>query len=170
MERRSTMLNYLSHLPRKMLLLHDIDAIAELVLHELCSERCFNLNKAVYFIDNPDFDCMKGVAGFSRDEAFNHGAGMWDDPHAFTQYIKDAPFNKKVRSMQRCSMKRNETADNDMMRSLAEECAITSPQCHVWDMKHHNRGVFIYEKPTDECDVDEYIQNGVCLLSFCPVN
>lgn len=170
MERRSTMLNYLSHLPRKMLLLHDLDAIAELVLHELCSERCFNLNKAVYFIDNPEFDCMKGVAGFSREEAFKEGERMWDDPHAFTEYIKNAPFNQKVRSIQRCSMKRNETVDNAVMRALAEECAIQSPQCHVWDMKHNNRGVFIYEKPAEECDINEYLENGVCLLSFCPIN
>lgn len=166
---RSAMLNYLSHLPRKMLSLHDVDAIAELVLHELCSERCFNLNKAVYFIDNPDFNCMKGVAGFSRQEAFKNEEGMWDDHHAFSSYIKNAPFNQKVRSIQRESLQRNHTSDNAMMHALAEECNIDNPQCHTWDMKHHNRGVFIYEKPA-VCDFDEYIQNGVCLLSFCSVN
>ncbi len=170
MERQSAMLNYLSHLPRKMLLLHDHDAIAELVLHELCSERCFNLNKAVYFVDNPDFDCMKGVAGFSREEAFKEGERMWADPHAFTEYIKTAPFNQKVRNMQRSSMKLHKESDDAIIRSLAEECAIVKPECHMWDMKHNNRGVFIYEKSADACNVEEYIQNGVCLLSFCPIS
>ena len=168
MEQRSMMLNNLSNLPRKMLLLHDLDAIAELVLHELCSERCFNLNKAVYFVDNPDFDCMKGVAGFSRDESYKGGEHMWEDPHAFTEYVKSAPFNQKVRNMHHPSMKRNKT-DDTIIRSLAEECAITHPECHMWDMKHNNRGVFIYEKP-EACDVGDYIHNGVCLLSFCPIN
>jgi|SRR5271163_1222614 len=168
MERRSTMLSYLSHLPRKMLLLHDLDAIAELVLHDLCSERCFNLTKAVYLVDNPDFDCMKGVAGFCRDEAFKEGERMWEDPHAFTEYVKTAPFNQKVRNIQLSSMKRNGT-DDTIVRSLADECAIQHPQCYMWDMKHNNRGVFIYEQPSDELDVHEVIPNGVSLLSFCPV-
>jgi len=169
MERRSTMLSYLSHLPRKMLLLHDLDAIAELVLHDLCSERCFNLNKAVYLVDNPDFNCMKGVAGFSREEAFKEGERMWDDPHAFTQYIKSAPFNQKVRNIQFCSMKGQGTSQDDIVHSVADQCAIAHPQCYTWDMKHNNRGVFIYEKPADESDMSEYISNGVCLLSFCPI-
>lgn len=169
MKKRSTILNHLSLLPRKMLLLYDLDAIAELVLHDLCSEQCFNLRKAVYFVDNPDFDCMKGIAGFCSDEAFKEKACMWEQPDAFVQYIKKAPYNQKVRSIQQCSMKRSKTPDEEIMRALAQECAIEHPKCHVWDMKHDNRGIFIYES-ADDADVDECIEDGVCLLSFCPIN
>lgn len=169
MERKSAMLSYMSHLPRKMLLLHDHDAIAELVLHDLCSERCFNLNKAVYLVDNPDFNCMKGVAGFSRDEAFREGERMWDDPHSFTQYVKNAPFNQKVRNIQLSSMKGGGAADENLVRTVADQCAIAHPQCYTWDMKHNNRGVFIYEQPSDETVISECLPNGVCLLSFCPI-
>ena len=169
MERRSAMLSYMSHLPRKMLSLHDHDAIAELVLHDLCSERCFNLNKAVYLVDNPDFNCMKGIAGFSRDEAFKEGERMWDDPHSFTQYVKNAPFNQKVRNIQLCSMSGGESSNDNLVRTVADQCAIAHPQCYTWDMKHNNRGVFIYEQPTDEAVITECLPNGVCLLSFCPI-
>ena len=62
-------LDKLCHLPRKILSLHGHDNITELILHELCNEQCFNLEKAAYFIDNPDFDCFKGVAGHCRSQA-----------------------------------------------------------------------------------------------------
>ncbi len=132
MERRSAMLNYMSHLPRKMLSLHDHDAITELVLHDLCSERCFNLNKAVYLVDNPDFNCMKGVAGFSRDEMYKDGERMWDDPHAFTEFIKNAPFNQKARNIQLCSLKGGGTDNETLMRTVASQCTMTHPQCYTW--------------------------------------
>ena len=44
--------------------------MSEFVLHDICNPNCFNLQKAAFLVDNPDFDCLKGVAGFSADEAY----------------------------------------------------------------------------------------------------
>ena len=63
--RHYTILNTLSKLPRKMLSLKGQENVTEFVLHELCHKNCFNLDKAAYFVDNPDFDCLKGMAGFA---------------------------------------------------------------------------------------------------------
>ena len=47
-------LNTISRLPRKMLSLKNQENITEFVLHDLCNKKCFNLEKAAYFVDNPD--------------------------------------------------------------------------------------------------------------------
>ena len=66
LERQNRMLHHLAQLPRLMIDVHGRDNISEFILHELCSEPCFNLRKAAYLVDNPDFNCLRGVAGFAR--------------------------------------------------------------------------------------------------------
>ena len=55
----------LADLPKRMVPLYDLEAIGnipEFVLHDLCHEDCFNLKKAAFLVDNPDFDSLQGVA------------------------------------------------------------------------------------------------------------
>lgn len=166
--RKHAVLNYLNHLPRRILLMHNNDGIAELLLHELCSDRCFNLKKAVYFVDNPDFDCLKGVAGICREEVPISHDDVWSNPDNFIELVRSSSFNNMVRGIQRVSMTRSKERDEDIMAELAHECNIIHPQCYVWDMKHENRGLFICEAQ-DDPELESYLQDGVCLLGFCPI-
>ena len=65
------LLQKLSHLPKKIVALEGLEHTPSFVLHELCNESAFNLSKAAFFIDNPDFNHFKGIAGFDA------AAGFW---------------------------------------------------------------------------------------------
>ena len=93
-----TLLSNLQQLPRKILLLPGTYNVPEFVLHELCNEKCFNVHKAAYFVDNPDFDCLKGVAGINHEEGVIKD-DIWSDPDRFSEKMKASPFNQKVRSV-----------------------------------------------------------------------
>src|ERR1700691_4148672 len=97
LQRQCKMLSCLAALPKRILSLHGEDNVTEFVLHDLCHQDCFNLNKAAYFVDNPDFNCSKGVAGFSRDEPFNECEVIWSKADAFSEHMKKSAFNQRVR-------------------------------------------------------------------------
>jgi hypothetical protein len=157
-------------LPRKMIALHGNENVSEFVLHELCQPRCFNLKKAAYFIDNPDFDCLKGVAGINQDEmiAFDD---VWQKPEEFSLYMRQSPFNQKVRSLNRSSAKKTSfEADKDLAIDVAHELGIANIGYCSWTSKHDNHGILVFEKNTDQGQVDkEELLNGFSLLSFCPI-
>ena len=96
MLKKHAILNHLSTLPQKLLSVHGTENVTEFVLHDLCSTHCFDLKKAAYLVDNPDFDCLKGVAGFSAEEAYPQDA-IWETPELFIAHMKKSAFNNKVR-------------------------------------------------------------------------
>jgi len=171
--RRHMVLDIISRLPRKMLSLKDYDNMTEFVLYELCHKNCFNFEKAAYFVDNPDFDCLKGVVGLCRSEACVDNVDIWKDPHSFSTHMHDSPFNKKVRSLLRPSFQRQneKELDKKVINDIAQELALSDPGYYSWNMKHDNHGLLVYErtyKEGDSCDID-YVLNGLSLLGFCPI-
>ena len=166
-KREQALLRCLACIPKKMIGVHGIDNIPEFVLHELCNEHCFNLGKAAYFVDNPDFDHLKGVAGFSSQEAYADHDTMWDDPATFTLYMRSCPFNQTVRSCCRKSIRRNGDAISSVVQTLATDLGFDNPQSVEWDMKHDNHGILIYEGGIQ--NLKAHLNNSLYLLSFCPV-
>lgn len=170
LERQHRMLHYLSHMPRRILdLPYDVRA-TEFVLHDLCHKHCFDIDRAAYFVDNPDFNCLQGVAGFSREEAYPRCDHIWEEPTDFMKHMQHCPFNQKVQQIMRCSIKKAPEADEDLAAEIARELGFKKHQFCSWNMKHDNHGLFVYE-PKDENDdlIKEYLIDGVTLLSFCPV-
>src|SRR5258708_23852276 len=109
--RHAQIADSLRRLPRKMLQLHGRDNVTDFVLHELCSKDCFNIPRAAYFIDNPAFDCLKGVVGVSGVE-LNSSGNIWENPDDFIAKMTQSPFNQKVRSFTYDSRKkRGESED-----------------------------------------------------------
>lgn len=169
--RHYAMLSRLSSLPRKMLSLKGHENITEFVLHELCNKQCFDLSKAAYFVDNPDFDCLKGVAGFCAVEAYNPETNIWANPSAFSTHMQGSQFNQKVRTITHKSMRKDNKKDQEIVDRVARELNLQTPGYYSWDMKHDNHGLLIYErqcKEGDSCDVDSVL-NGLSLLGFCPI-
>ncbi len=165
------MLKQLSSLPRKMVSIHGADKVADLVLHELCQPECFNLVKAAYFVDNPDFDCFKGVSGLYRGELNDNHSVSWHDHESFVASTFDLPFNKKVREITKESYRRKNMRDQDMVEQIASDLGFGDHAFCSWDMKHANHGLFIYEKAEfAACLIEEYLADGLSLLSFCPIN
>lgn len=162
----------LRRLPRKMLRLHEQDNITEFVLHELCSNKCFNIKKAAYFIDNPDFDCLKGVVGVSSQE-LDDLEDIWSNQDFFTQKMIQSPFNQHVRSFTYKSHKRSNESYEKAAECIAHELGIGDYGFYSWDMKHNNHGFFICEKnqsTLEEKLSDDLVVDGLSLLSFCPIH
>lgn len=168
LERQTRILQNLSRLPRLMTNIHGRDNISLFLLHELCSEPCFNLRKAAYFVDNPDFNCLRGVAGFSHDQAYPEIKKIWQDPDGFTTHMERSAFNTKVRSVSHESFKQSN--DQQLLHELAKNLEFCKCANCSWNMRHDNYGLLMYEKndPQDTA-VDEYLVDGMSLLSFCPI-
>lgn len=178
MERNETLeaehriLGHLCCIPRRILSMHYMDNMTEFVLHDLCDKHCFNFRKAAYFIDNPDFNCFKGVAGFLQGECSVSGQSIWDDPFSFSRHMKSSAFNQKVRRWWRCSIKNDKEADEVLIAMIADELELKNHKYCSWDIRHDNHGLLVYEQSESELDshISEFhLLNGVCLLGLCPV-
>lgn len=162
-------LEKMSSIPKHMLQHADITNICEFVLHELACRDCFNLHKAAYFIDNPAFDCLKGLAGFTQQEMFNAHNTIWDDPQAFSIHMASSQFNQKVRQCFQSSCRRCERPDEHVIADIAKQLDMDNYAYCTWDLKHDNHAYLIYQ-PNDDTPSPEEMLNGFCLLGFCPVH
>lgn len=169
-DRHKHVLECLSSLPRKILSLYERDDIPEFVLQDICSENCFNIMRAAYFIDNPDFNSCKGVAGFCRDEAYRAHDTMWQDPASFSKFMHESLFNNQVRGVQRESIIRNNHVYDDVIKELAPSLGFVNPAWCNWHLKYYNEGLIVYEKAdfADET-FDEHFMNTLYVLGFCAI-
>ncbi len=160
----------LCYLPRKIVALHGTEHGADLVLNELCGERCFNFKKAAYFVDNPDFDCIKGVAGFCREDIHKVASHAAEDPIQLSEQLCSLPFNQKVRCcMQKSAQAKHSLANKDIAQ-LANELGMQRPEVFTWDVKNDNHGLLLYEKDEKDDISPDDLHNGLVLLSFCPMH
>ncbi len=166
-ERERKILGYISGLPKKILKVHGYENVPDFILHDLCHEQCFNLVKAAYFVDNPDFDYCKGIAGFSRVEcSLDHD--IWQEPAAFSEHMKKCQFHQKVRMFESHSIR--DSLDT-VIEQVIKDFAFELPQHVVWNMKHDNHGVLIYEAGShdESVSIQDYLGNSVHLFGFCPI-
>lgn len=171
MYRNAQIADSLRRLPRKMLQLHGFDNVTDFVLHELCSKDCFNIPKAAYFVDNPAFNCLKGIVGVSGEE-LQGMENIWTNQDRFIQTITQSPFNQKVRSSHYESHKNRGHSPEEMAQVIAQELGFNDYGVYSWDMKHDNHGFLVCEKGQNhdvEHPHDEFIVDGLSLLSFCPI-
>jgi hypothetical protein len=166
--REHKLLNCLICLPQKLLSHHTRDNVSAFVLHDLCRSDCFNLHKAAYFVDNPDFDHFRGIAGISQNEV-TIADDIWQAPETFNQKISSSPFNNHVRAIAHASVKKGSTEESSLLLNLAKQLAINNPQYYIWDLKHDNHGVLLFEESPDQKELACHFEKGVCLLGFCPI-
>jgi hypothetical protein len=157
-------------LPRKMITLHGSDNMSEFVLHELSRKQCFDFQKAAYLVDNPDFNCVRGVAGVCQLEAAPWD-NIWQKPEEFSMHMQQSAFNKKVRSLVRASAKKvNIEADRELALDVGRELGMGNVEYCSWIGKNDNHGILIFERNSHGDDIDnEDLMNGASLLSFCPI-
>jgi hypothetical protein len=165
------LLRCFTHLPRQILSLHELDNATEFVLHSLCDEGCLNLQKAAYFVDNPDFNCLKGVAGFSREDEVYTCDTILSDPGHFNDHIDQCEYNQKIRTITVPSARRNGESNERLIARLADLLEMEKPAAHSWNIKHDNFGLLIYQHDgaTDRNFHEEFL-HGLSILGFCPVS
>jgi hypothetical protein len=161
----------LLQLPHKILCHHDVEDLAHLVLHELGHDNNFSLDKAIYLVDNPDFDCLKGIAGYSRQECQFHADNFWDDAAKFNHDMKAASFHNAIKNyLQNNSIKRKEVNlhDPDDLTQLGTTLGLKNPSFLTWRIKHGNHGVLLFEERQPQCARKRDLLNqATALLSLC---
>jgi len=167
--KESTLLHRLGGFSSNMVVNHHLENLSEFVLHDLCSDDLFNIPKAAYLVNNPDFECMKGVVGYTHEQAFHKGKN-WDCQKDFTSHMKQSDFNQKVRLVSGKALARDGAGlESKRVHQLADQLEIEDPLFHVWAMKHDNQGLLIYQRP-EHMDVHhEQMVHFVPMLSFCSV-
>ena len=158
----------LGSLPRNMVSHHGTENLTEFVLHGICQEG-FGISKAAYFINNPDFDFLKGVAGYNDEESYKAKDTCWNEKDAFTSCMLSSNFNQQVRQMHDKSFSRGHQSEIEAVKKLAHVLGFKAPGHHAWDVKYDNHGLFIFEVPENPVHTQDHLYNFLHLLGFCPV-
>lgn len=164
-EKRLKILEYFTELPSKMLSCDNTENMIEFVMHCLCSEDCFNMPKAAYFIDNIDFNCLKGMAGYSHIEKFREPS-IWSNPDTFTHHMRQCNFNQTVRNVSRPSALKSQKPE-ELAKELGKLLSINNPAFYSWKIKYDNYGIFIFEPIANAEELNGFVQKGLHLLGFC---
>lgn len=164
------LLQHLGNLRKMIVHNHELENLSEFVLHELCSGPCFNINKAAYFINNPDFNALRGITGYHKQEPQGHLHDTWNNQKQFVISMKNSAFNQKVRGSLQTSFEKGQKSEKYMVQKLADQLEIKDPAYHVWNLKHANHGLLIYEPTVQDIrHAQEHLLDSLYYLSFCPV-
>lgn len=160
----------LLELPLKILSHHEVPGLEQMVLHDLSHENNFGFTKATYLIDNPEFDCLKGVAGFCNEECCYHKHDLWRDPYSFAGDMQHAAFHKDMNNFLRNGLRNKEKHVHceDDVRELGLLLGMKQPSFFVWDMRHGNHGILIFEDGNHNLERRKsWLKNAAALLSLC---
>ncbi len=144
----------LLQLPKKILKHYHTSGLVDLVLSHLASKNCFNLKTAAYFLDNPEFNCIKGVSGYRAEEI--EDIPTWEDliclPAEKLTFIHEASFNQKVKScLSKSLFQKNEIVEPESLLCFAKQnLELENPAVVSWQAKHGNHGILFYENNGDE--------------------
>ena len=163
-------LQHLGNLREMIVHHHELENLSEFVLHDLCTGPCFHVDKAAYFINNPDFKLLRGVTGHSKQEPQSQIRDSWNNQKQFIASMKDSAFNQKVRNSSYDSFEKGRASEKYIVQKLADQLEIENPAYHIWDLKHANHGLLIYE-PLLHGPIhgQDHMMSSLYYLSFCPV-
>jgi hypothetical protein len=166
------LLRVLLDLPNKILQHEELDHLPHLVLHELGKNQRLGFKRASYLIYNPDFGCIKGIAGYCQDETKFHKDDLWHDPASFHDDMKSANFYNKIKTFYHPEIYHKECNDkfHDDIKNIGKMLGIDKPLVHVWNMRHGNKGVLIFEEDQKhgKCEQDPvYLDKLAALLGLC---
>ena len=171
-EDKDNIVSKVTNLPHRILNHHEVDSLHQIVLHELGHDNCFGLKRAVYLVDNPDFDHLRGVAGFCKSECHHHKDDLWKDPYAFKNDMKDAHFHKDASSYLKASFKRKDINlhDSSEVKDLGKQMGLKNPNFVSWNMKHGNHGLLVFDQDKNLCVWRHgLLYNAAALLSLCGI-
>ncbi len=171
--RSREILECICKVPQHIIKLHSdgVHNSAEFLLHHLAMPTCFNLLQAAYFVDNPDFNFLKGVAGFHAQELFiarNH----WQEQERFSKHMATSSFNQKVKAVERPSLRRSEImGEKKELSSIAQDLGVKNPFFKQLPIKYDNIGIMIFEPVSckEHAAVDHHLDDSLFLLGFTPL-
>jgi len=169
-ERVNQALAHVAALPSKILNLHvdEQGHLAEFVLASLCDSTCCDIAKAALVINNPDFNCCCGAAGYLADEISS--ASNFATKETFERMCSDfdaSLFHAKVRALNHTAYA---TTNEDYQQLVQELGFSSSAQICTMQLKNGNRGIFVYEPKKKLSDMlAHFIPLIISLFGFCPL-
>lgn len=168
-DRKLEIVRRILQLPHKMVGVHGRENVPEFILHEIAAEACFDLPKAAYFVDNPDFNVFKGVCGIHKDETYRVQS-IWEAQDHFSDHMKQSAFNNKVRMIENTSHKKACVCDEDIIEDIALALDMKNPWYHAWPLRHDNHGLLLFEASDEVMEhIEDDLHSACHLLSLCPV-
>jgi len=158
----------LATLPERMVQRHECENLAELILHELVDPSCHLFEKAAFFVDNPDFDCCKGITGLARADRLQSDI-MQTDHGTFSEHMRHNAFNKAVRNVTCHSGLKKGTPWPQRADELGKKISLQGHSWYVFPVKYGNTGVLLYQPHEHTEDMQEWLAMGAALLALCPV-
>jgi len=158
-------------LPHKIIKNHEVDDLAQIVLHDISHHNHLGLKKATYLIDNPDFDQLLGVAGYSEDECKFHQPDVWHESHNFSHDMRDAEFHNNMRNFLGNGLKRKDVNihDEDDLNELGTKLGLKNPSYLTWPMRHGNHGILLFEvEQPHAAHHKDILHSAAGFLSMCP--
>lgn len=157
-------------LPHKILSHHEHAGLAPLILHELGHDSAFKFKKASYLVNNPDFDCVRGFAGYCTDDCCHHDSDMWGSVDASASNLQQAPFHKHTAEFCGKSLAHNPdgSLNQDELKTLCGTLGIDNPSILTWKMRHGNHGILLFEADDlDRARRQDLLNHFVPMLSLC---
>lgn len=164
------MLQHLGNLRKMIVCHHQLDNLADFVMHALCSGPCLHIDKAAYFVNNPDFKILKGLVGYNQKDAHALLQDRWQEQEKFNNGMKNSLFHQKVRATEQEHFEKGTKSELYAVAKLADKLEIANPQYYIWDTKHENHGLIIYQPLLEHVNhPQEHFLDSLYYLSFCPV-
>jgi len=167
--RYHTLFYRLSSLPEKIVATHGKENLAEFVLYELAHPQCLNFTKAAFFINNPDFNCLQGIVGFSAPEHAGQAENVWEEEDRFSDRMKQSSFNSAVRAIRQQSITNDHAASEQVVAGLIAQLLFTNPSWRTFKVKHGNSGILLFETTPEHQDIAQQVTQAASLLAFCPI-
>ena len=90
------------------------DRLTDYIMARICDKQCCDIKKAAFFVNNPDFDCCRGVIGYHANDL--EGVAVHDESFDRIARAFDASgFNKSVKTFSSSALKKNTQEHIDLM-------------------------------------------------------
>ncbi len=59
--------------------------------------------------------------------------------------------------------------EQEIIHDIGRYLGFEAPNCYVWDLKHDNHGILLFENSDLHTNHEELLKNGIYYLNFCPL-
>lgn len=145
-----SVIDHIMELPKNILQNHHKDGLADFILHSISGDKGFAFSKAAYLVDNPDFNCLKGISGYCKTSNPKDCSGDLD---GLISNIGSSDYNSKVKTLQHPSLraKNIDLSSPENLKDLSETLGMKNPEIFSWDLKHDNYGLLVFESEAPHC-------------------
>lgn len=150
----------LLQLPQHILKNSHTSGMVDLILGHLASKECFNLKKAAYLLDNPEFNCTRGICGVETCGLEEVIENPWNCVEEAINQVSNQEFNKKIKCFTTNSLKNKKgkpCSEEEIIEFGRKHLELENPMFIEWTGRHGNHGLLFCE-PLESASLEEKMQ------------